>query len=64
MAIADEDLPKKKKPGHEIGADLAALSVDELAERVELLKAEVVRLEGAIAAKKASATVAASFFKR
>ena len=63
MPLFEEELPKKKKAGHELGEELAALSVDELADRVALLKAEIVRLEEAIAAKKASADVAASFFK-
>jgi uncharacterized small protein (DUF1192 family) len=64
MPIGDEDLPRKKKAVHEIGEDLAALSLDELAARVEQLKAEIVRLEDAAKAKRQSADVAASFFKR
>jgi uncharacterized small protein (DUF1192 family) len=63
MAIFDEEAPKKKAV-HEIGEDLSKLSLDELAERVEILKTEIERIEEATAAKKASADVAASFFKR
>ena len=63
MAINDEDAPKKKLR-HELGEDLSALSLDELAERVSLLREEIVRIEAAIAAKRASADVAAAFFKR
>jgi uncharacterized small protein (DUF1192 family) len=63
MAIFDEEAPKKKAV-HEIGEDLSKLSLDELAERIEMLKAEIERIEEAAAAKKASADVAASFFKR
>ena len=63
MAIFDDDAPKKK-PIHEIGEDLAKLSLDELAARVTVLKAEIARLEAAADAKRASATAAASFFKR
>ena len=63
MAIFDEELPKRKK-AHELGEDLAKFSLDELAERVELLKAEIARIEGAIATKRASASVAAGFFRR
>ncbi len=59
----DEDAPKKKRK-HELGEDLAILSLDELADRIALLKDEIARIEVAIAAKKASADVAASFFKR
>ena len=40
MPIFDEELPKKKK-AHEIGEDLAALSLDELDERIELLRSEI-----------------------
>ncbi|HVU42366.1 MAG TPA: DUF1192 domain-containing protein [Xanthobacteraceae bacterium] len=58
----DEDAPKKKR-AHEIGEDLAKLSLDELAARVELLKAEISRLEATAEAKRASARTAASFFK-
>ncbi len=63
MSIFDEDAPRKK-PVHEIGEDLSKMSLDELAERVEILKAEIARIEEASASKKASADVAASFFKR
>lgn len=63
MAILEDDAPKKK-PAITIGEDLSRLSLDELAARVEALKAEIVRVEEAAAAKRASADVAASFFKR
>jgi uncharacterized small protein (DUF1192 family) len=63
MAIDDDALPKKK-PVHEIGQDLALLSVEELAERIAALSAEIARLETAMAAKKASRTAADQFFKR
>jgi uncharacterized small protein (DUF1192 family) len=64
MALFDEELPKKKKAGHEIGEDLAKLSVDELIERIGLLTAEIARLEEAVRAKRASADAAQSFFRR
>lgn len=63
MAIFDEEAPKKKG-AHEIGEDLSKLSLDELAARVEMLRAEIARIEETAAAKRASADVAASFFKR
>ena len=63
MAIFDDEAPKKKAV-HEIGEDLSKLSLDELADRVESLKAEIARIESAVAAKRASAEVADSFFKR
>ncbi len=59
----DEDRPKKKIV-HEIGQDLALLSVKELQERTALLKDEIARLEAAIAGKQASRTVADQFFKK
>jgi uncharacterized small protein (DUF1192 family) len=63
MAIFEEEAPKKKL-AHEIGEDLSKLSLDELAARADLLRAEIARLEEAATAKKASAEVAKSFFKR
>jgi uncharacterized small protein (DUF1192 family) len=63
MAIFEEEAPKKKL-AHEIGEDLSKLSLDELAVRVDLLRGEIDRLEAAAAKKRASADVAASFFKR
>jgi len=63
MAIFDEDLPKKSGPEYRIGQDLSALSVDELVETVEGLKAEIDRLEQEIVRKKATLSDADSFFK-
>ncbi len=63
MAIFDEEPAKKKKAAHELGEDLSRLSLDELAVRVGLLKAEIERIEAVAAAKRASATAAQSFFK-
>ena len=63
MPLFDEEAPKKKKV-HEIGEDLATLSLAELADRIALLKAEIARIEQDIAAKRASADVASTFFKR
>jgi uncharacterized small protein (DUF1192 family) len=62
-AIDDDDRPKKKL-AHEIGQDLALLSVEELTERIELLKDEVVRLEQARASKQASRSAADLFFRK
>ena len=63
MPLFDEEAPKKKKV-HEIGEDLATLSLAELADRIAILKAEIVRIEQDIAAKRSSADVASTFFKR
>jgi uncharacterized small protein (DUF1192 family) len=63
MAIEDDTLPKKK-PVHELGQDLALLSVEELVERIAALRDEIARLEAVMAAKKASRNAADQFFKR
>jgi len=59
----DDDRPKKKIT-HEIGQELALLSVKELQERIALMKEEIARLETAIAGKQASRNVADTFFKK
>ena len=59
----EEDRPKKKI-SHEIGQELALLSVKELQERIALLKDEIARLEAAVAGKQASRNVADQFFKK
>ena len=64
MPAADDDDRPKKKIVHEIGQDLALLSVGELQERVALLKDEIVRLESAMASKQVSRSTADQFFKK
>jgi uncharacterized small protein (DUF1192 family) len=64
MAAMDEDFVPKKKVVHEIGQDLALLSIKELDERVATLKEEIARLEAAKAGKQASRSAADQFFKR
>jgi uncharacterized small protein (DUF1192 family) len=59
----DDDRPKKKIV-HEIGQELALLSVKELQERIVLLKEEITRLEASIAGKQTSRSVADTFFKK
>jgi len=63
MPIVDDDAPKKK-PKHELGEDLSTLSLAELDQRIVLLRAEIGRIEEAVRTKRASADVAATFFKR
>ncbi len=62
MATEDDDRPRKKS-SHEIGQDLSLLSVEELTERVTLLKSEIARLEEAATRKRASRDAANSIFK-
>jgi len=49
--------------GHRVGEALDSLSVQELDERIEALKAEILRLEEARAAKQQSLSAAAALFK-
>ena len=63
MAHYDEDQPRKPV-AWTVGEDLSRLSIDELGERIEILKAEIDRIEEAIVAKRASLGAADSFFKR
>jgi uncharacterized small protein (DUF1192 family) len=67
MAAFDEETlfgkPRPKPTAHEIGETLDALSARELAERVELLKREIARLEAAILAREATRSAASSVFK-
>ncbi|HWE79454.1 MAG TPA: DUF1192 domain-containing protein [Pseudolabrys sp.] len=62
-AIDDDDRPKKKAT-HEIGQDLALLSVEELDARVRLLRDEIARLEADMIKKRATRAAADQFFKR
>ncbi len=62
-AIDPDDLPKKKIT-HEMGQDLALLSVSELTERIGLLRDEIARLEAEMARKRASQIAADAFFKK
>jgi uncharacterized small protein (DUF1192 family) len=64
MAAVDPDELPKKKITHEMGQELALLSVDELAGRVALLKEEIARLEAEMKRKQASKSAADLFFKK
>ncbi len=64
MAAIDEDDRPKKKIAHEIGQDLALLSVEELSDRISLLNDEIARLRAALEKKRASRSAADQFFKR
>ena len=64
MAVGEEDDRPKKKLAHEIGQDLALLSIEELRDRVALLNDEIARLEAAMTKKRASRSTADQFFKK
>jgi len=62
----DEDDDKvfmAQAAGHRIGEPLDNLSVQELGERIEALKDEILRLEEVRDAKERSLAAAAAFFK-
>ena len=58
----DEDFIKKA-PVHQVGQDLAMLSIADLQERLLMLQAEMERVHDMIETKKLSQAQAASFFK-
>jgi uncharacterized small protein (DUF1192 family) len=64
MAAIDPDELPKKKIVHEMGQELALLSVGELADRIALLKEEIGRLEAEMTRKRASKSAADTFFKK
>ena len=64
MAAIEEDERPNNKIAHEIGQDLALLSVEELNERIALLNDEIARLQTALASKRASRSAADQFFKK
>jgi uncharacterized small protein (DUF1192 family) len=64
MPAPEEDDRPKKKLAHEIGQDLALLSVEELTDRIALLNEEIARLDAALARKRASRSAADQFFKK
>ena len=60
---AEDDVRPRKKISHEIGQDVLLLSLEELTERIALLRGEIERLEAAATKKRASKDAANSFFK-
>lgn len=62
MTFLDDDRPKKPVI-HVIGEDLTLLSIAELDVRIEILNAEISRLEQAKARKSSARDMADSVFK-
>jgi uncharacterized small protein (DUF1192 family) len=58
----DDDQIKRPK-GHEVGMPIDTMSVEELGDRIELLKQEIARLEAAISARQKTRSEADSLFK-
>ncbi|VTZ27643.1 conserved hypothetical protein [Methylocella tundrae] len=66
MDVDDERIfgaPPRRSAAHEVGQNLDDLSLHQIEERIALLKAEIIRLEEARDAKRASRGAAAAFFK-
>lgn len=62
--MREDDEGRVKLPArHEIGSDLSSVSVDELDERIALLRTEIERIEAEKARKQASRDAAAAFFR-
>lgn len=59
----EADEPRGQQAQAILGGDLSALSIAELEARIETLRAEITRVEAAIASKKASAAAANSVFR-
>lgn len=62
MAIDTDEAPRPIGV-YQLGQDLAALSIDELRERIGELHSEIRRLEDAVASKTRSLDAANSIFK-
>ena len=61
--MEEDDPPPKAKEVVRIGDDLSRLSVDELEERLELLKQELYRVREEIATKQSHKSAAEAVFK-
>ncbi|HLO22984.1 MAG TPA: DUF1192 domain-containing protein [Methyloceanibacter sp.] len=64
MDVDDIAPPPKKPKSYELGQDLSKLSVGELKALIDDLKAEIARVEAALAAKQSSKSAAEAAFKR
>ncbi|WP_321501515.1 DUF1192 domain-containing protein [Breoghania sp.] len=64
MALAADDTPRIATALHLVGQDISTLSVEELVERIALLRDEVARLEEAKAQKAATRSAADALFSR
>jgi len=62
--MAEEDDAPRRKATHELGQKLDDLSVNELGERIALLRTEVARLEAASHSKQRALNDASSVFRR
>ncbi|CAN7503201.1 DUF1192 domain-containing protein [Rhizobium sp. LjRoot30] len=63
MSLFDDEKPKKPLT-HEIGCDISLLSADELKARIDLLNAEINRLQEEIGRKSAGRRAAEDLFRK
>jgi uncharacterized small protein (DUF1192 family) len=63
MAEDDNDKPRPK-PSHTLGQPLEAVSIEEIDERIALLREEILRLEAVRAQKQAAQAAADAFFRK
>jgi uncharacterized small protein (DUF1192 family) len=63
MAIFDDE-PRKPASAQVVGQDISLMSVDELSERVSMLKAEIERLEEERAKRGQTKSAAEALFRR
>ena len=64
MALFDEEPRKKVVTTHEVGQDVTLLSEGDLRERIEMLRAEIQRLEKELAARSVTKSAAEALFRR
>ena len=58
-----DDEAVKKPKGHEVGMPIETMSVEELGDRIEMLRQEILRLEAAVSARQQTKAAADSLFK-
>lgn len=60
--MSREDEPRQVTTNHEIGAELSAISADELRQRIALLELEISRIRSEIERKEAGRKAADNLF--
>lgn len=63
MAIFDDE-PRKPASAHVVGQDISLMSVDELSERISMLKAEIERLETERSQRDQTKSAAEALFRK
>ncbi len=63
MALFDEE-PRKPASAHVVGQDISLMSVEELGQRIAMLKAEIERLEAERTQRGATKSAAEALFRR